>query len=162
MKSIHWLDAVQTTISTYSNITSSLHKSFILRKDSRTKIVPYLKHLLMQKTFCSNLVIETLLQLIASVFSGLLTSTLFTFRDHACENEKLKIRCPYGTTVSIQAANFGRRVPSNKMCSFGRMFWPSLPRHGDQGSNSSVELEDVNCVTNNSLKVSGSSQGHCQ
>lgn len=86
-------------------------------------------------TFC------TIMSLI--VFAGILASTLFTFHDHACDSEKLKLRCPSGTTINIQWAQYGRQLPSRKMCPHSMTFWPP----------NSYE-EDTNCLAPTSLEVS--------
>ena len=46
----------------------------------------------------------------------LLASTLFTFQVHACEKDRLQIRCPQGTTIDVKSAHYGRQVPPNEMC----------------------------------------------
>ncbi|XP_064628397.1 protein eva-1 homolog C-like isoform X2 [Lineus longissimus] len=74
---------------------------------------------------------------------GRLSSTLYTFQEHACSGETLKLRCPQDTTLSIQFAQFGRQVPSHQMC-------PSKP--GSLLPQSSQE-EDTNCLATTSLEV---------
>lgn len=43
---------------------------------------------------------------------GLLASSLFIFRDRACNDEKLRMRCPRGTAISVRWAQYGRPSPS--------------------------------------------------
>ncbi|CAH1798386.1 unnamed protein product [Owenia fusiformis] len=99
-----------------------------------------------------------LLQVLISVFlmtatmasnGGLLSSTLFTFQERACEGDHLHIRCPEGTTISVQFAQYGRQIPSHQLCP---------PRSsGGQGQHSSnVKVnwnEDTNCISPSSLQV---------
>lgn len=51
-------------------------------------------------------------------FAGLLATTLFTFQDYECDNERLLIRCPRDTVISIQWAQYGRVATSsnNDIC----------------------------------------------
>ena len=99
--------------------------------------------------------------------AGLLATTLFTFQDHACDNEKLRIRCPHGTTIKIQWAVYGRQVPSSQMCPFAGPMWmprdmlPSSLSSSSSSSSSSFMAstqqyvhEDTNCQSPISLKVS--------
>ena len=85
----------------------------------------------------------------------LLAITLFTFQVHACENDRLQIRCPHGTTIDVKWAHYGRKVPSNQMC-------PPLPVVGrykmaneeeEATTEADEEEEDTNCVAPKSRKV---------
>ena len=81
-----------------------------------------------------------------SVFSALLDDTLFTFQDHACEDSHLRIRCPYGTTINIQWAQYGRTHPTDEMCPFsGYRLWRSQ-KHKQE--------EDTHCLASSALQVS--------
>ncbi len=76
-------------------------------------------------------------------------STLFTFRVHACEKDKLQIRCPYGTTITVEEAIYGRQVPSNEMC-------PPIPDSSwleKDSEERDLFTEDTNCLAKDSLKV---------
>ncbi|KAJ8315626.1 hypothetical protein KUTeg_007776 [Tegillarca granosa] len=79
--------------------------------------------------------------------TGLLTSTLQTFPGSACEGEKLYLRCPNRTMISIQSAQYGRQVPSYRMC----------PAKTNQSHLSEYSFwnfrEDTNCLATSSLMV---------
>lgn len=47
---------------------------------------------------------------------GLLASTLFVFKDRACNNEKLLMRCPPGTGISVRWAQYGRPSSGDLLC----------------------------------------------
>ena len=81
-------------------------------------------------------------------FTGILASTLFTFHDHACDNERLRISCPEGTTISVQSAKYGRSQPQSAMCPFagGGYYW------GGGGGKAGI-AEDLNCAAPSTLEV---------
>ena len=82
---------------------------------------------------------------------GVLMNSLFTFQDHACDKENLKIRCPIGTTIKIEWAQYGRQLPSHDMCLdlFRSASWPSLKPEVED-----LNVEDTNCLATTSLDVS--------
>lgn len=85
-------------------------------------------------------------------------STLFTFQDHVCDKERLHIKCPHETTINIQWAQYGRRVPSHKLCSpFGMMQRPTA--HGPTPDDAGAYEEDLNCLSTTALQVSWN--GNC-
>lgn len=49
--------------------------------------------------------------------SALLSGTLRTIQRAACDGEMLTLRCPLGTAVSIQLAQYGRPAPGVALCS---------------------------------------------
>ena len=48
---------------------------------------------------------------------ALLSGTLRTIQRAACDGEMLTLRCPLGTAVSIQLAQYGRPAPGLALCS---------------------------------------------
>lgn len=50
-------------------------------------------------------------------FAALLSGTLRTIQRAACDGETLTLRCPLGTAVSIQLAQYGRPAPGVALCS---------------------------------------------
>ena len=86
--------------------------------------------------------------LLFSPFAGLLANTLFTFKDHACAGDKLHLRCPYGTTIRVQWAQYGRQVASHQMCGTFDMM-----SAGPETSTKGDFLEDTNCLAKTSLEV---------
>ena len=51
-----------------------------------------------------------------SDFKALLSGTLRTIQRAACDGETLTLRCPLGTAVSIQLAQYGRPAPGISIC----------------------------------------------
>ena len=49
--------------------------------------------------------------------TDLLSGTLRTIQRAACDGEMLTLRCPLGTAVSIQLAQYGRPAPGVSLCS---------------------------------------------
>ena len=47
---------------------------------------------------------------------ALLSGTLRTIQRAACDGETLTLRCPMGTAVSIQLAQYGRPAPGVSLC----------------------------------------------
>ncbi|XP_018672064.2 uncharacterized protein LOC100184301 isoform X2 [Ciona intestinalis] len=99
---------------TYSDVTKEAHKPQILRKRSR------LKALLM---LCRIFLIIQVSQLFSlasgDYYQGYLTHIIRNQTSSACETSVpgyLFIRCPQMTTISIQGAMYGRKVPSTMMC----------------------------------------------
>ncbi|PIK53102.1 hypothetical protein BSL78_10021 [Apostichopus japonicus] len=79
------------------------------------------------------------------------TFFLHTLRTHvlfACEHEDLSIKCPEGTTISIDSANYGRQVSNTDMCAY---------RWSEGGVNSTdlrvPSEEDTNCRAAESLQT---------
>lgn len=52
-----------------------------------------------------------------SFLLALLSGTLRTIQRAACDGEMLTLRCPLGTAVSIQLAQYGRPAPGVALCS---------------------------------------------
>lgn len=50
------------------------------------------------------------------LYSALLSGTLRTIQRAACDGETLTLRCPLGTAVSIQLAQYGRPAPGLALC----------------------------------------------
>ncbi|KAK9890245.1 hypothetical protein WA026_010358, partial [Henosepilachna vigintioctopunctata] len=48
---------------------------------------------------------------------ALLSGTLRTFQKAACDEETVTLRCPFGTSISIQLAQYGKSAPSRPLCS---------------------------------------------
>ncbi|WAR07219.1 EVA1C-like protein [Mya arenaria] len=68
----------------------------------------------------------------------------------SCDGESMKMSCPPGLLVSIQFAQYGRQVPSSRMCpSNVQNDDPGIGRRGGTGA----VLEDTNCMATTSLKV---------
>ena len=86
--------------------------------------------------------------------AGLLTTSLFLFRDQVCENEKLRIRCPVGTSINVQSAQFGRQVSSRLICPISLTTWT-----GD--TTELPAIEDTNCLATSSLQVCNA-HPHCR
>ncbi|XP_052244508.1 protein eva-1-like [Dreissena polymorpha] len=82
--------------------------------------------------------------------SGILSGTLTTFEEASCDGEPMTMSCPPGMLVSIQFAQYGRQVPSSKMC-------PREEQSDDPNSGkswiSNMLPEDTNCLATTSLKV---------
>ncbi|XP_041350838.1 protein eva-1 homolog C-like [Gigantopelta aegis] len=82
---------------------------------------------------------------------GSLLSILNTFHEHVCDGSILKVRCPRKTLISMQFAQYGRQVPSSRMC--------PAPTHNSKGSYRSLYTpyhylrEDTNCQATTSLTV---------
>ncbi|ODM88903.1 Protein eva-1 C [Orchesella cincta] len=49
-------------------------------------------------------------------FTALLSGTLRTYQKAACDEEWVSIRCPAGTTISIQLAQYGKTAPAASLC----------------------------------------------
>lgn len=49
-------------------------------------------------------------------FTALLSGTLQTYQKAACDEEWVNIRCPTGTTISIQLAQYGKTAPAASLC----------------------------------------------
>ncbi|CAL8109928.1 unnamed protein product [Orchesella dallaii] len=47
---------------------------------------------------------------------ALLSGTLRTYQKAACDEEWVSIRCPAGTTISIQLAQYGKTAPAASLC----------------------------------------------
>ncbi|XP_072178920.1 uncharacterized protein [Diadema setosum] len=96
--------------------------------------------------FCVGLLLS-LFGLCPADFSvtDLFMSTLRTHFVFACENERLIIRCPAGTLISLQNANYGRRVPSTDMC--------PLPWSSFGSQEYDVLHEDIHCRAADSLEI---------
>lgn len=76
---------------------------------------------------------------------------LHTLRTHvlfACENEDLSIKCPEGTTISIDSANYGRQLSNLDMCPYR---WTA----GVANDTSVIipKSEDTNCRAAESLQI---------
>ena len=50
------------------------------------------------------------------LLAALLSGTLRTIQRAACDGETLTLRCPLGTAVSIQLAQYGRPAPGINLC----------------------------------------------
>ena len=86
------------------------------------------------------------------VLPGVLVNTLFRFENQVCQGEKLQLRCPYGTTIIILWAKYGRQVPSYQMCGSFTDMWDGAPI---QNLAHSLPTEDTNCLATTSLQVCG-------
>ncbi|XP_014676328.1 PREDICTED: D-galactoside-specific lectin-like isoform X2 [Priapulus caudatus] len=47
---------------------------------------------------------------------GLLSSSLFEFKEEACDGSMMLIRCPSGTTVDVQNAIYGQAKSGSMLC----------------------------------------------
>ncbi|XP_044765402.1 protein eva-1 isoform X1 [Coccinella septempunctata] len=47
---------------------------------------------------------------------ALLSGTLRTFQKAACDEETMTLKCPSGTSISIQLAQYGKSAPSRSLC----------------------------------------------
>ena len=74
---------------------------------------------------------------------ALLSGTLRTIQRAACDGETLTLRCPMGTAVSIQLAQYGRPAPGVSLC---------------PGKDSSHASND-SCTLNPSMQVRKSHRG---
>ncbi|GCC30469.1 protein eva-1 homolog C [Chiloscyllium punctatum] len=52
----------------------------------------------------------------SSIFSDYLSKVLRRHTEQACDGGHLNLYCPRGTTISIQSAFYGRKVPSSLLC----------------------------------------------
>ncbi|XP_074653269.1 protein eva-1 homolog C-like [Tubulanus polymorphus] len=77
--------------------------------------------------------------------SGILASTLFTFKKHACRGNVLNMRCPKGTTILVQFAHYGRRAPSSQVC--------PIPPGVIQPTSVANAKEDTQCLAKTSLRA---------
>ncbi|OWF37651.1 uncharacterized protein LOC110467191 isoform X1 [Mizuhopecten yessoensis] len=84
--------------------------------------------------------------------SGYLTSTLFTFENSACDGEKLHLNCPPSTMITIQSAEYGRKVPSYQMCPRNDKAEDSSAV-GDFGGHMLFQKENTNCLATTSFRV---------
>ncbi|XP_051871308.1 protein eva-1 homolog C isoform X3 [Pristis pectinata] len=74
----------------------------------------------------------------SGIFSDYLSKVLRSHTEQACDGSRLKLRCPRDTTISIQSAFYGRKVPSSLLC-------PSL------NPGNTVE-ENLNCTAPTTLQ----------
>ena len=81
------------------------------------------------------------------VFMGtaLLSGTLRTYQRAGCDDEVVTLRCPPGTSISIELAQYGKSAPSKSLC-------------GPKATQSSISKTsynyNVSCLWPNSLQVS--------
>ncbi|XP_072116193.1 protein eva-1 homolog C isoform X6 [Mobula birostris] len=71
-------------------------------------------------------------------FKNYLSKVLRSHTEQACDGSRVKLHCPRDTTISIQSAFYGRKVPSSLLC-------PSL------NSRNTVE-ENLNCTAPTTLQ----------
>ncbi|XP_078617820.1 protein eva-1 homolog C-like [Branchiostoma floridae x Branchiostoma japonicum] len=57
-----------------------------------------------------------LLRLAHGQLTGISAASLRSFHVHGCDGEHVTLRCPHGTTISIQRAMYGRQLSSLEMC----------------------------------------------
>jgi len=57
---------------------------------------------------------------------ALLTGTLRTYQKASCDGEYMALRCPMGTTISVQLAQYGKTAPSPALCSTNSNTHPEL------------------------------------
>jgi hypothetical protein len=70
----------------------------------------------------------TVIDFLSPIFpSALLSGTLRTIQRAACDGETLTLRCPLGTAVSIQLAQYGRPAPGVALCSQQQQHPPDPP-----------------------------------
>ncbi|XP_062906549.1 protein eva-1 homolog C isoform X1 [Mobula hypostoma] len=74
----------------------------------------------------------------SGIFSDYLSKVLRSHTEQACDGSRVKLHCPRDTTISIQSAFYGRKVPSSLLC-------PSL------NSRNTVE-ENLNCTAPTTLQ----------
>ncbi|XP_069744860.1 protein eva-1 homolog C isoform X2 [Narcine bancroftii] len=74
----------------------------------------------------------------SSIFSNYLSKVLRSHTVQACDGSHLKLHCPRDTTISIQSAFYGRKVPSSLLC-------PNVNR------GNTVE-ENLNCTAPTTLQ----------
>ncbi|XP_071955272.1 uncharacterized protein [Antedon mediterranea] len=74
-------------------------------------------------------------------YPDLISMTLRTNLAYACHQEKIELKCPEGTIIGVQTANYGRRLPSRMMC-------PDLFTMFEEDF-----VEDVNCHASSSLQT---------
>lgn len=74
---------------------------------------------------------------------ALLSGTLRTYQKAGCDNEVVTLKCPHGTSISIQVAQYGNNAPSKAVC----------PPH--PSSTGQPELPpNVTCLWPNALQYS--------
>ncbi|XP_059824666.1 protein eva-1 homolog C isoform X3 [Hypanus sabinus] len=74
----------------------------------------------------------------SGIFSGYLSKVLRSHTEQACDGSHVMLHCPRDTTISIQSAFYGRKVPSSLLC-------PGL------NSRNTVE-ENLNCTAPTTLQ----------
>uniref|UniRef100_T1JAU7 SUEL-type lectin domain-containing protein n=1 Tax=Strigamia maritima TaxID=126957 RepID=T1JAU7_STRMM len=87
----------------------------------------------------------------------LLSGTLRTFQKHACDDGLLIIKCPHGTTISIQLAQYGRQAPNYLICPpTGVVDTPEPdppPRYLGTDMPNQLQNDSVNCLSASSLQT---------
>lgn len=77
--------------------------------------------------------------------TALLSGTLRTYQRAGCDDEVVTLRCPPGTSISIEVAQYGKSAPSKPLC-------------GPKSTQSSISKTsynyNVSCLWPNSLQVS--------
>ncbi|XP_072901186.1 protein eva-1 homolog C isoform X2 [Hemitrygon akajei] len=74
----------------------------------------------------------------SGIFSGYLSKVLRSHTEQACDGSHVMLHCPRDTTISIQSAFYGRKVPSSLLCP-------------DLNSRNTVE-ENLNCTAPTTLQ----------
>ena len=67
--------------------------------------------------------------------TALLSGTLRTYQKATCDDEWMSLRCPTGTTLSIQLAQYGKVAPSPALCTTPSSTHPDLFDLTDPSNN---------------------------
>jgi hypothetical protein len=72
-----------------------------------------------------------------------LSGTLRTFQRAGCDDEVVTLRCPHGTSISVQVAQYGKSAPSKAVC----------PPHSSTPGQQELP-PNITCLWPNALQVS--------
>nr|XP_039266759.1 uncharacterized protein LOC120342132 isoform X1 [Styela clava] len=97
-------------------------------------------------TFVIYVILSTSPPTAADYYSDYVSVIMKNYNSSACDGEYLRIDCPTGTSIDIQKAMYGRKVPSSVMC-------PSTTETGS-GSSEKVD-EDTDCEAVTSFEKTG-------
>ncbi|XP_033611197.1 protein eva-1 homolog C [Cryptotermes secundus] len=73
---------------------------------------------------------------------ALLSGTLRTFQRAGCDDEVVTLRCPHGTSISVQVAQYGKSAPSKAVC----------PQHSSTPGQQELP-PNVTCLWPNALQT---------
>lgn len=81
--------------------------------------------------------------------SALLTGTLRTFQRAGCDNDIVTLKCPAGTSISVQIAQYGKSASSKGLCPKSTATSISTTTNNDPDIS-----EPTDCLLPDSIQVS--------
>ena len=78
----------------------------------------------------------------------MLLGTLRTYQRTGCDHDMVTLKCPHGTTISVQLAQYGKVFPDQRLCSQG----PTTPAPVSRNST---------CLLPQAVQVSSETKSGC-